>query len=66
MLRKPKMLSSRRLVSVAIVAGLVIAGIAIGVLRSTPVEAECHQVENRLHYSGMCTLGEGNCRYAGC
>lgn len=63
---KPGALSTRRIVTVAIIVGLVATGIGLGVLRSTPVEAECYQVRHRNGSTGMCTWGGGPCRNTGC
>lgn len=54
-------LSSRSLVAVLVVVGLVVIGIGIGVFGSTPVEAECAEVYFRNSSTGYCLYGCGPC-----
>lgn len=62
MFRRWSALSSRSLVAVLVVAGLVVIGIGIGVFGSTPVEAECAEVYFQNSSStGYCLYGPGPC-----
>lgn len=62
MFRRWSALSSRSLVAVLVVVGLVVIGIGIGVLGSTPVEAECAETYfKNPSSSGYCLLGSGPC-----
>lgn len=59
-------LSTRRVVSALVLAGLVVIGLRIGLFSSTPVQAECAVYFKNSTSGGYCAYGHGPCAPAGC